>query len=43
MKLGIDCARLFMRGKLVRLFAVFVSSRVRLLIDTVPQSQDRLN
>jgi hypothetical protein len=25
------------------LFAVFVSSRVRLLIDTVPQSQDRLN
>jgi hypothetical protein len=37
---GIDCAQLFVRGKLVRLFTVFVSGiegRVRLLIDAVSQ------
>jgi hypothetical protein len=32
------------RGKLVRLFTVFVSSiEARLLMDAVPQTQDRLN
>jgi hypothetical protein len=36
--------QLFVRGKLVRLFTVFVSSIVvRLLMDAVPQTQDRLN
>jgi hypothetical protein len=43
-KPGINCARLFVRGKLVRLFTVFVSSiEVRLLIDSAPQPQDSLN
>jgi hypothetical protein len=37
-------AQLFVRGKLVRFFTVFVSGcRVWLLMDAVPQTQDRLN
>jgi hypothetical protein len=36
-------AQLFVRGEVVRLFTVFMSSRVRLLMDAVPQTQDRLN
>jgi hypothetical protein len=37
-------AQLFVHGKLVRLFTMFVSSiEVRLLMNAVPQTQDRLN
>jgi hypothetical protein len=37
LKLGIDCVQLFVRGKLVRLFTVFVSSiEAWLLMDAIP-------